>query len=90
KNFAGKISAEEREALNAIEDAFSVMDADLDSMLLTVSGVIDLTDLNSNCVSALVQRTLSLCCKLQHAPNNALSKNMRKVVSFLEETAISK
>jgi len=31
------------------------MDADLDSMLLTASGVIDLTDLDSDCVSALVQ-----------------------------------
>ncbi|CAG8672595.1 6924_t:CDS:2, partial [Paraglomus brasilianum] len=49
KNFVEKISAEEREALNAIKYVFSVMDADLDSMLLTASGVIDLTDLDSDC-----------------------------------------
>ena len=39
-----------------IADVFSMIDADSDSMLPTSSGVIDLTDPNSACVSALVQR----------------------------------
>lgn len=56
------------------------MDADLDSMLPTASGVIDLTDLDSDCVSALVQRMPSIVSILSKTYFNFSIENCHAAV----------
>jgi len=65
---------------------FSVIDADSDSMLPISSGVIDLTDPNSACVSALVQRMRDIIPILSRI--NFTVENCRAAVwEFVEQFA---